>query len=89
MSKGFTLIELIIVVVILGIVALLIISGVYSCTNNDPNAAFMFVPKEELKLVTDPTTGVTSECYRKFTGEWNCRPINSNLPTKNIPTENP
>ena len=89
MSRGFTLIELIIIVCFLSIVSVLILVGVHSCVGSSSDLDFMFVNDKELKLVTDPATGVTSECYREFTGNWNCRLVKTNLPTRNVPVEHP
>jgi hypothetical protein len=76
MSKGFTVIEALVLVVLLTIILIVVIGGVRSCSNDD--FAFAMTTDKDIKLITNPTTGEVSECIRPFAfGGWKCRPVNT------------
>lgn len=87
MSKGFTLIELMIVIVITLIIGLIVISNIRGCTSSSGDDwQFKMADPQDIKLIVDPKTGITSECIRpNFSQEWKCRPIN--VPQPNIEKE--
>lgn len=78
MPKGFTLIELMVVIVLAACVLCGIAAGFKGCANDD--IAFAMTPDKDVKLISNPVTGETSECIRPSSfGEWKCRVINTGV----------
>jgi len=85
MQRGFTLIEMLVIVAIIPVVLAIVLMNIRGCSNDD--WAFATTPDKDIKLISNPVTGEVSECIRPFVfGDWRCRPIS---PGVKKPVEKP